>query len=82
MISNGRDIIRAGYESGTPCAEIARQCDSTINSVRVIAHRMGIGHAAQCAHRVPPEKMEEYRFFKRTKKVPAAVALRLVGVST
>lgn len=49
MTPNGREIIRAGYAAGRPVADIARDCQSTPGSVKVIAHNMGLKHPA--AHR-------------------------------
>ncbi|NGP19317.1 sigma-70 family RNA polymerase sigma factor [Devosia aurantiaca] len=44
MTPDGREIIRAGYAAGRPVADIARDCQSTPGSVKVIAHHMGIRH--------------------------------------
>lgn len=34
--------VRDGYERGVPPGEIARQLGSTINSIKVTAHKIGV----------------------------------------
>jgi hypothetical protein len=34
--------VRIGYECGTPPGEIARLLGSTVNSVKVTAHKIGV----------------------------------------
>lgn len=80
MISNGREIIRAGYAAGTKVAEIARQCGSTPGAVKVTAHRMGLRHRYYVSERVPEHLRETYRYFTRNKKLPTAYASRVLGL--
>ena len=80
MIKGGRDIIRAGYAAGTKVAEIARQCDSTPGSVKVIAHRMGLQHRYFVAARVPPEKQADYRLFVWRKGCSPEYASQILGL--
>ncbi len=84
MISNGREIIRAGYAAGTKVAEIARQCESTPGSVKVIAHRMKLRHRFHLDARVPAEKQADWRNMVWRKRIPTrevASYLRLEGAA-
>jgi len=80
MISNGRDIIRAGYADGTKVADIARQCESTPGSVKVIAHKMGLRHRYFIDARVPEDKRADYRNITVRKQLPVAFAMRVLGL--
>ena len=81
MICNGRDIIRAGYEAGTKVAEIARQCESTPGSVKVIAHKMGLRHRFNLDTRVPPDKQDDWRNMTDRKKIPARRVAAYLGLA-
>lgn len=80
MISNGRDIIRAGYAAGLPVSLIAVQCESTPGSVRVIAHNMGIRHARYVDVKIPADKRDDYRNIVQKKCLPEAYARRVLGL--
>lgn len=80
MIRNGREIIRAGYAAGTKVADIARQCESTPGSVKVTAHRMGLRHRYYVSERVPEPLQATYRYFLHNKQLPAAYAMRVLGL--
>lgn len=80
MIRNGRDIIRAGYAAGTPVADIARQCDSTPGSVKVIAHKMKLRHRYHISERIPANLVADYRHLKQRKHLPMAFVYRVLGL--
>jgi hypothetical protein len=82
MISNGRDIIRAGYAKARPVADIARDCESTPGSVKVTAHRMGIRHGSRLSERVPADQRDDYQYFTRNKALPVAYVVRVLGLET
>lgn len=80
MISNGRDIIRAGYAAGRPVKAIADECSSTPGSVRVIARKMGIRHRRMVHLAVPPERKYDYRVLRSLGKFSAPEAAAILGV--
>lgn len=71
-----REIIRHGYRIGAPVKAIAELCGSTPGSVRVIAHNMGLRHAS----RIPPDKRDEYFFFRNRKRLSVAFVRELLGM--
>lgn len=80
MICNGREIIRAGYEAGTKVAEIARQCESTPGSVKVIAHKMGLVHPFAVHARVPAHQRYDYRVLISLGRYSAPEAAKILGL--
>ena len=80
MVANGREIIARGYAAATPVAQIAEEAGTTPQSVRVIAHRMGIRHGSQLSERLPPDRIDEYRFLMRRKHLPAAFIAQVMGL--
>lgn len=80
MTPNGREVIRAGYAAGAKVADIARQCESTPGSVKVIAHKMGLRHRKYLSERVPEHLRGTYHYFCRNKQFPAAFAMRVLGL--
>lgn len=80
MICNGRDIIRAGYAAGKPVSDIARECESTPGSVKVIAHNMGLRHRRYLDTRVPSHLLADWQNLVLRKKLPAARVAAMLGL--
>jgi hypothetical protein len=80
MIDSGRDIIRAGYAAGKSVADIARECDSTPGSVRVIAHKMGLRHPYMVARNIPRRLLADYRTLVSLGRYAAPEAAAILGV--
>jgi hypothetical protein len=80
MIRNGREIIRAGYAAGVKVADIARQCDSTPGSVRVVAKKMGIRHRRCLSSRVPDHLRSDWVNMVRRKKLSAHRVAEMLGL--
>lgn len=81
MIEGGREIIRAGYKAGRPVADIARDCDSTRGSVKVIAHKMGIRHKKYVSERVPADLVSDYLNIVKRKSLGVKFAYQVLGIA-